>query len=84
MAEINLLAKYPRAKRNLVARKLGQAENRIVAGSSAGNISTAPASRAMAATAMTGAGFRSRATSPRISGSSAATACSTSAAPRAS
>jgi SAM-dependent methyltransferase len=31
MAEINLLAKYPRAKRNLVARKLGQAENRIIA-----------------------------------------------------
>jgi SAM-dependent methyltransferase len=31
MAEINLLAKYPRAKRNLTARKLGQAENRIVA-----------------------------------------------------
>ena len=31
MAEINLLAKYPRAKRNLVARKYGQAENRRVA-----------------------------------------------------
>jgi SAM-dependent methyltransferase len=31
VAEINLLAKYPRAKRNLAARKLGQAENRIVA-----------------------------------------------------
>ncbi len=31
MAEINLLAKYPRAKRNLIARKQGQAENRIIA-----------------------------------------------------
>ena len=31
MAEINLLASYPRAKRNLTARKLGQAENRIIA-----------------------------------------------------
>ena len=31
MAEINLLAKYPRAKRNLAARKLGQADNRTVA-----------------------------------------------------
>jgi SAM-dependent methyltransferase len=31
MAEINLLAKYPRAKRNLVARKQGQAENRMIA-----------------------------------------------------
>ncbi len=31
MAEINLLAKYPRANRNLSARKLGQAENRLVA-----------------------------------------------------
>ncbi len=31
MAEINLLAKYPRAKRNLAARKLGQADIRIVA-----------------------------------------------------
>jgi SAM-dependent methyltransferase len=31
MAEINLLAQYPRAKRNLVARKRGQAENRLVA-----------------------------------------------------
>ena len=30
MAEINLLAKYPRAKRNLVARKLGQAESRLI------------------------------------------------------
>jgi SAM-dependent methyltransferase len=29
--EINLLSKYPRAKRNLVARKQGQAENRILA-----------------------------------------------------
>jgi SAM-dependent methyltransferase len=29
--EINLLAKYPRAKRNLIARKQGQAENRILA-----------------------------------------------------
>jgi SAM-dependent methyltransferase len=31
VAEINLLAKYPRAKRNLVARKLGQDANRRVA-----------------------------------------------------
>ncbi len=31
MAEINLLAQYPRARRNLTARKLGQAENRIIA-----------------------------------------------------
>src|SRR5258706_2781644 len=31
MAEINLLAKYPRAKRNLIARKQGQAGNRIIA-----------------------------------------------------
>jgi SAM-dependent methyltransferase len=31
MAEINLLAKYPRAKRNLVARKAGQAENKRLA-----------------------------------------------------
>ena len=31
MPEINLLSKYPRAKRNLIARKLGQAENRIIA-----------------------------------------------------
>ena len=31
MPEINLLSKYPRAKRNLVARKQGQAENRIIA-----------------------------------------------------
>jgi SAM-dependent methyltransferase len=31
MAEINLLAKYPRAKRNLIARKSGQAENQRVA-----------------------------------------------------
>ena len=31
MAEINLLAKYPRAKRNVAARKLGQADNRLVA-----------------------------------------------------
>jgi SAM-dependent methyltransferase len=31
VAEINLLAKYPRAKRNLVARKLGQPENRLIA-----------------------------------------------------
>src|SRR5260370_19679566 len=31
MAEINLLAKYPRAKRNLTARKQGQAGNRIIA-----------------------------------------------------
>lgn len=31
MAEINLLARYPRAKRNLVARKLGQSENRLIA-----------------------------------------------------
>jgi len=31
VAEINLLAKYPRANRNLSARKLGQAENRLVA-----------------------------------------------------
>jgi SAM-dependent methyltransferase len=29
--EINLLSKYPRAKRNLIARKQGQAGNRIVA-----------------------------------------------------
>jgi len=29
--EINLLSKYPRAKRNLVARKQGQSENRILA-----------------------------------------------------
>ena len=32
MAEINLLAKYPRAKRNLIARQQGQTENRRVAG----------------------------------------------------
>jgi SAM-dependent methyltransferase len=31
VAEINLLAKYPRAKRNLVARKQGQAANREIA-----------------------------------------------------
>lgn len=31
MPEINLLAKYPRAKRNLSARKQGQAENRTIA-----------------------------------------------------
>jgi SAM-dependent methyltransferase len=31
MAEINLLAQYPRAKRNLVARKRDQAENRMLA-----------------------------------------------------
>jgi SAM-dependent methyltransferase len=31
VAEINLLAKYPRANRNLAARRLGQAENRLVA-----------------------------------------------------
>ena len=31
VAEINLLAKYPRAKRNLVARKLGQEANRRIA-----------------------------------------------------
>lgn len=31
MAEINLLAKYPRARRNLAARKQGQEENRAVA-----------------------------------------------------
>src|SRR5260370_31780726 len=31
VAEINLLAKYPRAKRNITARKQGQAENRIIA-----------------------------------------------------
>jgi SAM-dependent methyltransferase len=31
VAEINLLARYPRAKRNLVARKLGQADNRLIA-----------------------------------------------------
>ena len=31
MAELNLLAKYPRAKRNIAARKLGQAENRMIA-----------------------------------------------------
>lgn len=31
MVEINLLAKYPRARRNLIARKQGQAENRIIA-----------------------------------------------------
>jgi SAM-dependent methyltransferase len=31
MAEIDLLAKYPRAKRNLTARKQGQAENRLIA-----------------------------------------------------
>ena len=31
MAEINLLAKYPRAKRNLAARKQAQADNRGVA-----------------------------------------------------
>ncbi|MEA2924282.1 MAG: hypothetical protein QOD25_1404, partial [Alphaproteobacteria bacterium] len=28
MPEINLLSKYPRAKRNLIARKQGQSENR--------------------------------------------------------
>ena len=50
---------------------------------SAANISTARANRAMAATATTGAGSRLRATSPRISSSSPATACSTSVAPRA-
>jgi len=31
VAEINLLAKYPRTKRNLVARKQGQAYNRVIA-----------------------------------------------------
>jgi SAM-dependent methyltransferase len=31
MAEINLLTQYPRAKRNLVARKRDQAENRMLA-----------------------------------------------------
>jgi SAM-dependent methyltransferase len=31
VTEINLLSKYPRAKRNLVARKAAQAENRITA-----------------------------------------------------
>jgi hypothetical protein len=31
VAEIDLLAKYPRAKRNLTARKQGQAENRLIA-----------------------------------------------------
>src|SRR5262245_65652507 len=31
VAEINLLARYPCAKRNLVARKEGQAENRVLA-----------------------------------------------------
>jgi SAM-dependent methyltransferase len=31
VAEINLLAKYPRAKRNLVTRKVGQAANRVIA-----------------------------------------------------
>jgi SAM-dependent methyltransferase len=31
VAEINLLAKYPRAKRNLVARKLGQEASRLIA-----------------------------------------------------
>ena len=31
MPEINLLSKYPRAKRNLIARKQGQSENRIIA-----------------------------------------------------
>src|SRR5262245_3004243 len=31
MAEVNLLAKYPRAKRNLVQRKQGQAANRDIA-----------------------------------------------------
>jgi SAM-dependent methyltransferase len=31
VGEINLLAKYPRAKRNLVARKLGQAQNQLLA-----------------------------------------------------
>lgn len=31
MGEINLLEKYPRAKRNLVARKQGQPENRVLA-----------------------------------------------------
>jgi SAM-dependent methyltransferase len=31
VAEINLLAKYPRARRNLVTRKAGQAGNRIIA-----------------------------------------------------
>ena len=31
MAELNLLARYPRAKRNLIARKHGQAENRRIA-----------------------------------------------------
>jgi SAM-dependent methyltransferase len=32
VAEVNLLAKYPRAKRNLIARKQDQAENRRIAG----------------------------------------------------
>jgi SAM-dependent methyltransferase len=32
VAEINLLAKYPRARRNLGARKAAQAESRIIAG----------------------------------------------------
>lgn len=31
MAEINLLARYPRAKRNITSRKQGQAENRLLA-----------------------------------------------------
>jgi SAM-dependent methyltransferase len=31
VGEINLLARYPRAKRNLIARKSGQAENRRIA-----------------------------------------------------
>lgn len=31
MREINLLAKYPRAKRNLITRKEGQERNRVVA-----------------------------------------------------
>ena len=31
MAEFNLLAQYPRARRNIAARKLGQAENRMIA-----------------------------------------------------
>ena len=31
MAEINLLAKYPKSKRNLTARKSAQAESRLIA-----------------------------------------------------
>jgi hypothetical protein len=67
VAEINLLAKYPRAKRNLIARK-GKRKIELLRADLGANISMGRESRATAATATTAAGSRSHAMLPRISG----------------